>query len=386
VSEIGVGLVGYKFMGKAHSHAYRDIPMFFPDCPRPVVKAICGRDAQAVAEAAPVLGAERSLTDWRELMGAEDVDLVDIAAPGDAHHEIAIAAAEAGKHVLCEKPLANSLAEARAMLAAVERAKVQHMVIFNYRYVPAVQLARRLISDGRLGRVYHMRAQFLQDWIVDPGFPLVWRLRKEVAGSGSLGDLGAHLIDMARFLVGEFTDVVAATETFIKERPLPTESGGLSASGNPSTGRGEVTVDDASIFLAHLEGGVLGTFEATRFAPGHRCTNAFEVNGSKGSVRFDFERMNELQVYFTEDGADTQGFRLINVNDSAHPYAGRWWPAGHGTGYDVTFVHQIVDFLEAIDSGNTAAPTFVDGVRCQEVLEAVSLSAANRTWVTVADV
>jgi predicted dehydrogenase len=373
-------MVGYKFMGRAHSHAYRDIPMFFPDAPKPVLQVIAGRDEAAVAQAGEQLGAARATSDWRELIGSSDVDIVDVVTPGSSHHDIAIAAAQAGKHVLCEKPLANTLEEARDMLAAVTDAGVKHMVIFNYRYAPAVQLARRLIADGRIGRIYHFRAQFLQDWILDPEFPLVWRLRKDEAGSGALGDLGAHLIDMARFLVGDFHEVAGMTETFIKERPLPEASGGLSARGGAGE-RGQVTVDDACLFLARLGDGVLGSFEATRFAPGHRCTNAFEINGSKGSVRFDFERMNELQVYFTDDGPDVQGFRTINVNDAAHPYAGRWWPAGHGIGYDVTFVHQIVDFMESIAADREASPNFADGVRVQEVLEAVERSAAEKAWV-----
>jgi predicted dehydrogenase len=386
VTSYRIGMVGYKFMGRAHSHAYRDIPMFFPDAPRPILHAVCGREAGPLATAAEVFGVPTFTTDWRELVEADDIDVVDIAAPGDTHHDIAIGAANAGKHVLCEKPLANNLAEAREMLAAVEAAGVNHMVIFNYRYLPAVQLARRIISDGRLGRVYHLRATCLQDWIVDPEFPLVWRLQKDAAGSGALGDLGAHLVDLARFLVGEFIDVTAATQTFVKDRPLPNEASGLSATGGSSGERGEVTVDDAVVFLAHLEGGALGTFEATRFAPGHRATNAFEINGSKGSVRFDFERMNELEVYFTGDPDDVQGFRLINANDAAQPYAGRWWPPGHGIGYDVTFIHQIVDFLTAVEAGKPTAPSFVDGVRCQEVLEAVERSAENRVWVKISDV
>jgi predicted dehydrogenase len=386
VTSFRIGMVGYKFMGRAHSHAYRDIPMFFPDAPRPILQALCGREAGPLVTAAQVFGVPMSTTDWRELVEADDIEVVDIAAPGDTHHDIAISAAEAGKHILCEKPLANNLAEAREMLAAVEAAGVYHMVIFNYRYLPAVQLARRIIADGRLGRIYHVRATFLQDWIVDPEFPLVWRLRKEAAGSGSLGDLGAHLVDMARFLVGEFVDVSSATQTFVRDRPLPDEEGGLSAFGSRSGERGVVTVDDAVVFLAHLEGGVLGTFEATRLAPGHRATNAFEINGSKGSVRFDFERMNELEVYLTDDPDDLQGFRRINVNDAAHPYAGRWWPPGHGIGYDVTFIHQIADFLTAIEAGNPTTPSFVDGVRCQEVLEAVERSAADRAWVKIDDV
>ena len=262
------GMVGYKFMGRAHSHAYRDIPMFFPDAPRPVLGAIAGRNEAALNAAADVFEVPLRFTDWREMVRSPEVDVVDVAAPGDAHHEIAIAAAEAGKHVICEKPLANTLAQARAMLAAVEKAGVRHGVIFNYRFLPAVQLAQQMIASGRIGRVYHVRAQFLQDWILDPEFPLVWRLKKETAGSGALGDLGAHIIDMARFLVGEFEEVSGAMETFIKERPVPAEEGSLGATGETSGERGEVTVDDAVVFIARLAGAYSGHSRRRASRPG----------------------------------------------------------------------------------------------------------------------
>jgi predicted dehydrogenase len=377
-----VGMVGYMFMGRTHGHAYRDIPMFFPESPQPELVAVAGRNQGGAQAFADQFGVGHVFNDWRAMVESDQIDIVDIASPGDTHHEIAIAAAKAGKHVLCEKPLANSLADANAMLDAVRSAGVAHSVIFNYRYCPAVQLAHKLIREGRLGKLFHIRAQFLQDWIVDPEFPLVWRLRRETAGSGALGDLGAHIIDMARFLVGEFEEVSAATQTFITERPLAGESSALSATAG-SGEKGQVTVDDAAVFIARMRDGVLGTFEATRFAPGHRCTNAFEVNGSNGSVRFDFERMNELEVFFRDDPGDVQGFRTINVNDGAHPYGGRWWPPGHGIGYDVTFIHQIVDFLESIGEQRSGPPTFDDGVRCQAVLDAVERSARDRAWTAL---
>lgn len=377
-----IGMVGYKFMGRAHGHAYIDIPAFFPDVPRPVRKVICGRDRHGLEKAAAEFGWERATTDWRELVNSPDVDIVDICAPGHLHSEVALAAARAGKHVICEKPLANSVDEAKDMCLAVETAGVKHCVIFNYRYLPAVQLAKRIIQSGGLGRIFHVRAQFLQDWIIDPEFPIVWRLRSEEAGSGALGDLGAHLIDLSRFLVGEFQSVASAQETFIRRRPLAATSSGLVGMGL-RTERGDVTVDDAVVFLARLSGGVLGVFEASRLAAGHRCTNAFEINGSLGSVRFDFERMNELQVYLVGDPADLQGFRTINCNDAAHPYAGRWWPAGHGIGYEVGFVHQIADFLSGLAGAESQAPTFHDGLRCQEVLDAVARSAGSSVWTNV---
>ena len=381
MDKVRVGMVGYKFMGKAHSNAYRALPMFFPDAPKPEMKAVCGRDPQGVEAARAQFGWESAETDWRRLVERDDIDLVDINAPSDAHKEIAVAAAAAGKHLFCEKPLALTLDDARAMLAAAEKAGVKHMIGFNYRFVPAVQLAKKLVAEGRIGKIYHFRATFLQDWIIDPEFPLVWRLQKEIAGSGSHGDLGAHLIDLARFLIGEFEEVVGMSETFIKERPIPSSMTGLSAKGSADGPRGEVTVDDATLFLARFAGGALGSFEATRFAAGHRCTNAFEINGSKGSVKFDFERMNELQVFFRDDAEDVQGFRRVLATDPAHPYMDAWWPPGHTIGFEHTFTHEVRELLLAIAGNRQPVPNFTDGVKCQEVLEAVDLSIAERRWV-----
>ncbi|PZD95601.1 gfo/Idh/MocA family oxidoreductase [Paenibacillus sambharensis] len=381
--EIRVGMVGYKFMGKAHSQAYRDVPMFFPDSPKPVMKAICGRDAEAVRQAARQFGWESALTDWRELVSRSDIDVIDINAPSNVHKEIAIEAARAGKHIFCEKPLALSLADSREMLREAEAAGVKHMVGFNYRFAPAVQLARKLVSEGRLGQIYHFRAWFLQDWILDPDFPLVWRLDKSVAGSGSHGDLGAHLIDLAHFLVGDMSEVIGMSETFVKERPMPSSMTGLSASGSSDGPKGPVTVDDATLFMTRFANGALGSFEATRFAAGHRCTNAFEINGSKGSVKFDFERMNELQVYFTGDDEDVQGFRRVLATDPAHAYMDAWWPAGHTIGYGQTFTHEVVELLQAIEANRQPIPNFHDGIKCQAVLEAVELSIDERRWVRI---
>lgn len=386
MKQVRVGMVGYKFMGKAHSHAYRDLPMFFPKTAKPVMKAICGRDADGVAQAAEQFGWESYTTDWRELVKRDDIDLIDINAPSDAHKAIALAAAAGGKHVFCEKPLALTLKDSREMLQAVEAAGVKHMIGFNYRFAPAVQLAKKLIQEGRLGHIYHFRAWFLQDWIVDPDFPLVWRLQKEVAGSGSHGDLGAHLIDLAHFLVGEMKEVIGMSETFIRERPLPSMMTGLSAKGGRDAPRGPVTVDDATLFLARFAGGALASFEATRFAPGHRCTNAFEINGSKGSVKFDFERMNELQVYFTKDAEDVQGFRRVLATDPSHAYSEAWWPPGHTIGYEHTFIHETVELMQALAEDRQPVPNFHDGVKCQQVLEAVDLSIAERRWVQVDEV
>ena len=379
--EIGVGLVGYKFMGQAHSNAYRQVGHFFDLELPPRMRAICGRDQAAVSEAAASLGWEGYETDYHALLQRDDIDLVDVSTPGNTHREIAIAALEAGKHVLCEKPLANSLEEAREMLEAARNAGTTNMVCFNYRRAPAVQLAKKLIEERRLGEIRHWRAVYLQDFILDPSFPLIWRLDREVAGSGALGDIGAHIIDLAHFLIGPVTEVVGNAQTFIKERPLEeASSGGLSATGGAETG--EVTVDDAVAFLARFENGTMGTFEATRVAPGRRNRNSFEINGSEGSVFFDLERMNELQVYFTGDPADVQGFRTVSVTEPVHPYTEAWWPPGHIIGYEHTFVHTIKDLLDGIAAGKSPSPTFEDGYRCQAVLDAVERSVESRSWTT----
>ena len=380
MAEIGVGLVGYKFMGRAHSNAYRQLPRFFDVDPVPRMAAICGRDEAGVREAAGSLGWESYETDYRRLIERDDVGLVDVVTPGNTHREIVLAALEAGKHVICEKPLANTLAEAEEMLAAAREAGTVNTVCFNYRRAPAVQLAKKLIDEGRLGTIRHWRATYLQDFIMDPGFPLIWRLRKELAGSGALGDIGAHSVDLAQFLLGGISEVVGMMETFVKERPLEEAStgGGLLASGGAETG--EVTVDDAAAFLARFENGAMGTFEATRFAAGRRNKNAFEINGSKGSVAFNLERMNELEAFFVDDDADVQGFRTVNVTEPDHPFAGAWWPPGHILGYEHTFVHTLKDLMDGIKAGESPAPTFEDAYRVQAVLDAVERSAGGGGW------
>lgn len=385
MKQLRVGMIGYKFMGKAHSNAYRSLPMFFPKALKPEMVAICGRNASAVQEAADQLGWRESVTDWKQLVNREDIDLVDINAPSDAHKEIALAAAKAGKHIFCEKPLALTLADAREMLRAAEDAGVTHMVGFNYRFSPAVRLAKKLIDSGRLGQIYHFRAWFLQDWIMDPQFPLVWRLQKEVAGSGSHGDLGAHLIDLAHYLVGDMQEVIGMSETFIKERPIASEMTGLSAKGSEGGPMGQVTVDDATLFMTRFENGALGSFEATRFAAGHRSTNSFEINGSLGSVKFDFERMNELEIYFTTDDEDVQGFRRVLATDPVHDYMEAWWPPGHTIGFEHTFTHEFLELSNAISEGRQPVPNFADGVKCQAVLEAVDKSIEERRWVQLSE-
>ena len=386
--QINVGLVGYQFMGKAHSHAYKDMGFFFPDAgAMPVMKALCGRNREAVQAAADQFGWEEVETSWKRLVQREDIDLVDVSTPGNTHADIAIAAAENGKHLFCEKPLANNLSEARAMLAAVKKAGVRHMVAYNYRRVPAVGLAKRIIDEGRLGEIYHWRAVYLQDWIIDPDFPLVWRLQKSKAGSGPHGDLNAHIIDLAHYLVGDITEVVGADATFIRERPLAAETdASLGASRGKARKKGKVTVDDATLFLARFRNGALGSFEATRFAAGRRNHNRFEINGSKGSLSFNLEKMNELQFYDRDDPGHLQGFREIIVNEGgAHPYMDAWWPPGHIIGWEHTFIHEVYDLMQGIASGGKVHPDFADGVKAQAVLEAVSLSAKERGWIRIRD-
>jgi predicted dehydrogenase len=382
MAEIGIGMIGYKFMGRAHSNGWRQVGHFFDVDPQPRLRAICGRDEAATRDAAMTLGWEGYETDAGQLIARDDIGIVDVCTPGNTHHDLALAAIRAGKHVICEKPLANTLAEAREMRDVAAQAGVVNMVNFNYRRVPAVQLAKRLIAEGRIGTVRHWRAVYLQDWIVDPQFPLVWRLRKELAGSGALGDLGAHIVDLAHYLVGPIAEVTGATETFIKERPLESASAahGLDATGGAETG--QVTVDDAVIFLARFTNGAIGTFEATRFATGRKNYNSFEINGSRGSIVFNLERLNELQVYSADDPADAAGFRTILVTDASQPFAGAWWPGGHIIGWEHTFTHGFKDFLDGVHAGQSPAPDFADGYRCQAVLDAVERSAASGTWAT----
>ena len=384
--EINVGMVGYKFMGKAHSHAYRDVAMFFETETVPVMKVICGRTETAVSEAARKFGWEAYETSWEKLVQGQDIGLVDINTPNSTHREIAVAAAKAGKHILCEKPLAVSLAEAEEMLEAARQAGVKHMVCFNYRKVPAVGLAKKLIEEGHLGKIYHFRAQYLQDWVTDPEFPLVWRLKKEKAGAGAHGDLNSHIIDLARYLVGDFAKVVGMQETFIKKRPELEVSEELTTGLTAESRRGklgEVTVDDATLFLARFKSGALGCFEVTRFANGRRNGLRFEISGSKGSLLFELENMNELWFYSCEDPDGMQGFRRIQVSEATHPYIEAWWPPGHIIGYEHTFVHVVYDFMKALDEDRMPTPNFVDGVECQRVLEAVEKSVKEERWVEV---
>ncbi|MFF5636985.1 Gfo/Idh/MocA family protein [Streptomyces sp. NPDC012825] len=378
---LGIGLIGYAFMGAAHSQGWRTAGRAFDLPLRPVLAAVAGRDPVAVRAAAARHGWAAAETDWRALIARDDVHLVDVCTPGDSHAEIAVAALEAGKHVLCEKPLANSVAEAEAMAAAAEAAAARGqiaMVGFNYRRVPALAHARRLVAEGRLGALRHVRVTYLQDWLVDPGFPLTWRLERERAGSGALGDLGAHIVDLAQYLAGEpLVGVSALTETFVRERPLPA---GPRASGG--RGRGPVTVDDAAVFTGRLASGALATFEASRMAPGRKNALRLEIDGEHGSLAFDLERLNELSFHDHTEPAVTAGFRRILVTEPGHPYLEGWWPPGHTLGYEHTFVHQARDLVHAVATGTAPAPSFADGLQVQRVLAAVEESAAKNAVYT----
>lgn len=385
--EINVALLGYKFMGRAHGNAYISAPKFF-DLPRtPVLHTIVGRDKNAVAAVARQWGWKNYATNYKGVIENEEIDLVDVGTPNDSHAEMSIAAAEAGKAVACEKPLAMNVTEAKAMVKAVKKNKVPNYVWFNYRRAPALSLARELIIEGRLGRVYHVRAVYLQDWIMDPNFPLVWRLQKKIAGSGSHGDLNAHLIDLTRFLLGtEFDEVCGMAETFIKERPIEI-SGGELAAGKVTKKKGKVDVDDAVLFLTKFKNGAIGSFEATRFAKGRRNGNQIEINGSKGTIVFNFERMNELQFFDDTLPKKEQGFRRILVTEPVHPYIHGYWPPGHIIGYEHTFINTVVDMMNHLAGKlKTFHADFEDGLRCQEVLDAVLVSCKERQWVKVEEV
>ncbi|MFI9495056.1 Gfo/Idh/MocA family protein [Streptomyces halstedii] len=380
---IGVGMVGYAFMGAAHSQGWRTAGHVFDLPVRPALAAICGRDRTAVEAAAARHGWAAAETDWRALIARDDVDLVDICTPGDSHAEIAVAALEAGKHVLCEKPLANTVAEAEAMAAAAERAAARGQVAiagFNYRKVPALTYARSLIAEGRLGALRHVRATYLQDWLVDPLSPLTWRLKREHAGSGALGDLGAHIVDLAQYLAGEpLVGVSAVSETFVRQRPvLAGPATGLSGASDGAA-RGAVTVDDAVLFTGRLASGALASFEATRMAAGRKNALRLEINGQLGSIAFDLERLNELSFHDHTEPATSAGFRRILVTEPEHPYLEAWWPPGHGLGYEHTFVHQARDVVRTISEGRAPVPSFADGLQVQRVLAAVEESAAKNS-------
>ncbi|MCS1408517.1 MAG: 1,5-anhydro-D-fructose reductase [Verrucomicrobia subdivision 3 bacterium] len=381
-----VGMIGYRFMGKAHSNGWRQAPHFFPLDADLELRTICGRNPEGVEAAAQELGWKNASTDWKGVVNSPEIDIVDINTPNDSHAEITIAAANAGKHVLCEKPLAMTVDQCKEMLDAAEKNNVVHMVCHNYRRIPAIAHAKKMIEEGAIGDIFHYRARYAQDWIVDPNFPLVWRLQKGVSGSGAHGDINAHIIDLGRYLVGEFTEICGLMNTFIKQRPLEDASGkgdGLSSAGG--TEMGEVTVDDAAMFIGRFENGALANLEATRFALGRKNNIVIEINGSKGSLYFDFEDMNRLKYFDNSQPDDRQGFSdiLVTQPGGSHPYVAQWWPPGHIIGYEHTFVHTLADFINAVTTGKAVQPTFEDGMKNQRVLEAVEESANSRQWVTI---
>ncbi|WP_394555035.1 Gfo/Idh/MocA family protein [Agromyces sp. MMS24-JH15] len=380
-------MIGHGFMGAAHSQGWRVAPRFFDLPLAPAMQVVVGRDAAASAAAAERWGWAESATDWREVIARDDIDLIDIVTPGDTHAEIAIAALEAGKHVLCEKPLANTVEEAEAMAAtaatAAERGVVS-MVGFTYRRVPAVAFARRLVAEGRLGDIRQVRAEYLQDWLMDAEAPLTWRMKKEHAGSGALGDIGAHAIDLAEHITGQrVAKVSGIIETIVAERPVLAAGSGLS--GTAGSDRGTVTVDDLALFTGRLTSGALASFEASRFRTGRKNALRIEISGALGALSFDLERLNELDYYDATQPADEQGFRRILVTEPGHPYVSAWWPTGHMLGYEHGFSHQVRDLVAAVADGTQPEPSFADGLHVQRVLGAVEQSSsAGGTWVTTA--
>jgi predicted dehydrogenase len=373
--EIGVGMLGYAFMGKAHSNALKKLPyMVYPPPAIPMLVAIAGRNEEAVTEAAKRYGYAKAYTDWHKMIDDPDVQVLDNSGPNNVHLEPNVAAAKAGKHIISEKPLGRDAEECYEMWQAAKKAKIKHQVAFNYRFVPAVRLVKDLLDEGKLGRIYHFRATYLQEWIADPDFPMVWRLDKKVAGSGTIGDLGSHIIDLARFLIGEPKSLMARTGTFIKER-------------KGAKGKSEkVTVDDCFEAVVEYQNGALGTLEATRFAPGRKNFNTFEINGEHGSIRFNLEKMNELEVYVMEGDKRTQGFTQVLVSESFHPFWKYWWPQGHIIGWEHTFVHELAHFFDAIVNDKPIRPyaaDFEDGYRNAVICDAIAASAKEKKQVDV---
>jgi predicted dehydrogenase len=370
---INIGIVGTQFMGRAHSNAWMDVDKFYDLPVRPVMKAACDNVSENLEPFCKRFDWQSYETDFKKLIARDDIDIIDICTSNNVHKPIAVAAAKAGKHIICEKPVAMNADEARAMLDAAQAAGIKHMVAFNYRRVPAIALAKQMIEEGKIGRVFHFNAVYYQDWLVDPDFPYVWRHDKKVAGSGAHGDMNAHIVDLARFLVGEIEAVCGAEEVFIKERKL------LDGSG-----MGKVTADDALFSLARFGNGALGSFMATRFASGRKNYLRFELFGSEGSLLFNLERLNEIQYYTRSEPGRQQGFRTILATESDHPYIDKWWPPGHIIGWEHTFIHEIGDLLTAIGTDKPIKPDFYDGLRNQQVLDAMQISAEKKTWIEVA--
>ena len=367
---MNVGIIGYQFMGKAHSNGWIKAPLFFDLNIKPELKVACGRNKSAVKAFADKWGWQEVKTDWKKVVENPDVDIIDISLPQHLHYDVAIAAAKNGKHIFCEKPMAHSRKQAEEMLKVAEDNGVLHYLNHNYRRTPAVLLAKQLIDEGKIGRIFHWRGAYQQDWIVDPNFPLTWQLQKETAHAGPHWDLNSHSVDLALFLMGDIKTVSCLTTNFIKERPLPSEGATAFSSGTEAnTEMGQVTVEDAALMMVEFESGAVGSFEATRFATGRKNSNTFEIYGSKGSVAFNMERMNELQYFTNDDPDNAQGFRTIMATESSHAYVSHWWPPGHIIGYEHGFVHAMADFMMALDKKEKIFPNFNDGVKILAVLE-----------------
>jgi predicted dehydrogenase len=382
---LNIGIIGYKFMGKAHSNGWVQAPRFF-DLPLKVnLRVACGRNETALRKFADNWGWEEIETDWKRVVARPDIDVIDISLPQHLHYEVALEAAKHGKHIFCEKPMCFTAEQAAAMLAVAEESGIVHYLNHNYRRTPAIQLARQFIDQDKIGTIFHWRCAYQQDWIVDPDFPLTWHLQKETAHAGPQWDLNSHSVDLARFLVGEIQTVSCLTGNFITHRPLAGEGAATFSSGTVNSQEmGEVTVEDAALMLVQFEHGAIGSFEATRFATGRKNHLAFEIYGSKGSIRFDLERMNELEYYSLEDNGESQGFRTIMVTEHSHPYISHWWPPGHIIGYEHEFVHAVADFVSAIHTGDNIEPNFEDGLKGIRVLEAGLQSAATGAKVRLA--
>jgi predicted dehydrogenase len=383
---MNVAIIGDKFMGKAHSNAWKQAPYFFDLPIQPVLKVACGRNAEQLKDFARRWGWEEVESDWRKVVGRKDIDIIDVSTPTWLHHDIVIEAAKAGKHIYCEKPMAISYREAKEMYQAAKAAKGRHYINFNYRRCPAIMLAKRLVDEGKIGRIYHWRGAYLQSWIMDPTFPLTWHLRKDTAGAGPQYDLNSHNVDLARFLVGEVKSVVGMTAHFITERPLPDETVARTfQAGSKGSEKGKVGVEDAAFMTVEFENGALGAFESTRFAGGRKNYNYFEIYGSKGSILFDMERMNELEYFSMEDPDYAQGFRTILATEPVHAYVANWWPPGHAIGYEHEHVHAVVDFLKAIAEGKDIAPNLYDGMKAMQILDAGLESARTGRKVSVSE-
>ncbi len=369
---INIGMVGTRFMGKAHSNAYLQVPHFFDLPATPVLHTACGRQAASLAHFAKQFGWQQQETSWQKMIADESIDLVDICTPNNLHLPVALAAAKAGKHILCEKPMARTIEEARRMYDAAQQAGVVHMMIFNYRFVPALALAKQLIDEGKIGQIHHFNAVYYQDWLVDPQFPITWRHDAETSGSGAHGDMNAHVIDLGRYLVGEYEAVNGLQHTFIKERPLPS-----------GQGTGKVTTDDATTFMARFQNGAQGLFQATRMATGRKNFLRLEIFGSEGGLSFNLERLNELAYFSRQDDPRRQGYTPILVTEPVHPFLDAWWPPGHIIGWEHTFIHQVKALIEGIAEKKPVVPSFYDGLKCQQVLDAVTTSAQTERWVTI---